>query len=76
MSVSIKETLERELERYPVSLEPTEVAEILGVSRRTVDNLINDGVIASFVVDDSKVQKQKRVLKAVLIAYMIRQQSQ
>lgn len=76
MSDDIKATLERELAGYPVSLEPTEVAEILGVSRRYVDKLLDDGKLQHFVLDETKTQKQKRVLKAVLIAYMIQQQTQ
>jgi hypothetical protein len=71
--MTITEQLEKQLDKYPVALDPTQVGEILGVSRRYVDQLLDDGKIPYFVLDDTKQYKQKRVLRANLIAYMIQQ---
>lgn len=73
MSEEVVKQLNQELKKYPVALDPSQVAEILGVSRRYVDQLLDDGKIAYFVLDETKKQKQKRVLKATLIAYVIQQ---
>lgn len=69
----ITSTLERQLKEYPVALDPTQVAEILGISRRYVDQLLSDGKLDYFVIDETKKQQQKRVLKANLIAFIIQQ---
>lgn len=66
-------TLDTQLEKYPVALDPIQVAEILGISRRYVDQLLADGKVGYFVIDETKKQQQKRVLKANLIAYIIQQ---
>jgi excisionase family DNA binding protein len=62
--------LERDLMKYPAVLTPDQVADILGVSRRTADDYIKAGVIESFVLDPSRERKQYRVTKAALMAYM------
>jgi len=59
------------LKKYPPVLYPDQVAEIIGVSRRTLDDLIKRGVIAAFTLDPTKERKQYRVNKADLIAYMM-----
>ena len=66
-------TLEDQLKDYPVALDPSQVAEILGISRRYVDTLLDDGKMAYFIIDETKKQQQKRVLKAVLIAFIVQQ---
>lgn len=63
--------LERQLEKYPASLDPSQVAEALGISRKTADKLIDDGRIEYFVLDPEAARKQKRVTKAALIAFML-----
>lgn len=71
MSHEQKETLlAQQLEKYPASLDPDEVAEALGVSRRTVDRLFTAGKLEYFVLDPTAERKQKRVAKAVLIDFM------
>ena len=62
--------LTAELKKYPTVLDPEQVADILGISRRTVDNLIKSNVLKSFVLDPSKERKQYRVNKADLMAYI------
>jgi excisionase family DNA binding protein len=63
--------LEQQLEKYPaLGLDPDQVAEALGVTRRYVDKLLDDGHIKYFVLDPSRQHKQKRVTKAALIAYI------
>jgi hypothetical protein len=68
--------LERQLERYPASMDPSQVAESLGVSRKTVDKLLDEGRIECFILDPEADRKQKRVSKAVLIAFMLNNQLQ
>lgn len=65
--------LENKLEKYPLALNPEEVAAVLGVTRRYVDKLIDDNILEHFVIDPNKQYKQKRVLKSKLIDYMIQQ---
>lgn len=68
-----REALEQCFEKYPaVGLDPEQVAEALGVTRRYVDRLLDEGVIEYFVLDPTKTYKQKRVTKAALIAYIER----
>jgi len=63
--------LEAQLEKYPaIGLDPNQVAEALGVSRRYVDMLLDEGKIEYFVLDTEKKLKQKRVTKAALIIYI------
>lgn len=64
--------LESCFEKYPaVGLNPEQVAEALGVTRRYVDQLLDDGKIEYFVLDPEKTYKQKRVTKSALIDYII-----
>lgn len=63
--------LEEDLANYPATLEPAQVGEILNVSRRYVDKMLTEGKLPYLVLDDTKLYKQKRVLKANLIAFMI-----
>lgn len=60
----------KELQHLPTVLDPDQVADVIGVSRRTVDDLIKAGVIHAFALDESKIRKQYRVNKADLIAYI------
>lgn len=69
----LKAQLEAQLEKYPVALDPEQVAEVINCSRRYVDQLIDDGKLPYFVLDDTKTYKQKRVLKVNLMAFMINQ---
>lgn len=71
--VELQQQIEKQLEKYPVALEPLHIAEILNVSRRYVDQLIDEGKLEHFVLDPTRQYKQKRVLKANLIAFMINQ---
>lgn len=65
--------LKKQLDRYPeVGLNPDQVAEALGVGRRYVDMLLDENKIEYFVLDPSKKYKQKRVTKAALIAYILK----
>lgn len=59
-----------DLKDYPTVLDPDQVADIIGVSRRTVDDLIKNGVIKAFALDPAKQRKQYRVNKADLMAYI------
>lgn len=63
--------LERELEKYPTALDPNQVAEVLGVSRKTVDKLLENGTLDCFTVDPTAERKQKRVTKATIIDFMM-----
>lgn len=63
--------LERALEKYPPALDPEQVAEVLGVTRRYVDNLLREGKLDHFVLDPTKQRLEKRVNKAALIAFML-----
>lgn len=58
------------LDGYPLALDPDQVAEILGITRRTVDKLLHDGKIKYFAIDPEAERKQKRVAQCDLIAYM------
>jgi len=62
--------LEKDLSAYPAVLTPDQVADILGVSRRTADEYIKAGIIEAFPLDPSKERKQYRVTKAALMAYI------
>jgi len=63
--------LEAQLEKYPaIGLDPDQVAEALGITRRYVDMLLDEGKIEYFVLDPEKKYKQKRVTKAALISYI------
>ena len=70
-----QELLEKQLEGYPVALDPGQVAEVLGVSRRYVDQLLTAGKLQHFVLDETKQRKEKRVTKAALIAFMSNNQN-
>lgn len=63
--------IERLLEQYPASLDPSQVAEALGISRKTVDRLLESGRLDYFVLDPNAERKQKRVTKAALVAFML-----
>lgn len=69
--------LEKQLEKYPaVGLDPTEVAEVLNISRRYVDTLMDEGKLNYFVLDPDMKRKQKRVTKDTLIAYILKNTNQ
>jgi thymidylate synthase ThyX len=72
---NISEAVEKQLKDYPVALDPVQVAEILGVTRRYVDQLLDEGKIPYFPLNEDKQYQQKRVLKANLIAFMVRNQN-
>lgn len=63
--------LERQLAAYPDSLDLDQVAEVINVSRKTVDRLTEAGTLEAFAVDPTKQRQDKRVAKAILIAYML-----
>jgi excisionase family DNA binding protein len=58
------------LKQYPAVLDPDQVADIIGVSRRTMDELIKGGTVKAFALDPTKYRKQYRINKADLIAYL------
>lgn len=62
--------LENNLIDYPAILTPDHVADILGVSRRTVDDYIKAGIINAFTLDPTKERKLYRVTKDSLLAYI------
>lgn len=68
------EDLENMLKEYPPSLDPTQVAEVLNCTRKYVDKLINNHRIPAYTLDPSKERQEKRVTKADLIAYMLKNQ--
>lgn len=63
--------IERFMASYPVALDPDQVAEILGITRRTVDKLLDENRLTYFVINPEAERKQKRVTKADLVAYML-----
>ena len=72
MSTIEKRTaLQQQLKDYPPSLTPDQVAEVIGVDRKTADRLLREGKIESFVLDPEAQRLRRRVTKAVLIDYMI-----
>lgn len=66
-----KDILENDLKEYPAVLDPDTVAEILGVSKKTINNMITAGRLVFFALDPTKERKQYRITKADLIAYML-----
>lgn len=62
--------LENDLKQYGPTLTPDDVAEVLKLSRRTVDDYIKAGIIEAFPLDPTKERKQYRVTKAALVAYI------
>lgn len=64
--------LSEELKEYPPSLTKKQVAEILAISERKVDDLLEKKKIPSFPVDKDSDRKQLRVNKSDLILYMTR----
>lgn len=66
-----RDELEKFMAAYPVALDPDQVAEILGITRRTVDKLLDEHRIEHFVINPDAERKQKRVTKAVLVGYML-----
>lgn len=76
MIIDKVELIMNSLDKYPASLNPDQVAEALGVSRRTVDRLLGEGresKMEYFVIDENAKQLQKRVTKPALIAYILGQ---
>jgi excisionase family DNA binding protein len=63
--------LEKVMEGYPVALDPDQVAAILGITRRTVDKLLDEGKIQHFVINPGSERKLKRVTKVDLVDYML-----
>lgn len=63
----------KSLEQYPASMNPDQVAEALGISRKTVDRLLDGGKIEFFTVatDETQTRPAKRVTKAALIEYQL-----
>lgn len=59
------------LEDFPAAMTPDQVAAALGISRRTVDRLLDENKIEFFSIGAEGNQRQaKRVSKAALIEYM------
>lgn len=72
MTVDTKRAeIEKFITGYPVSLDPDQVAEILGITRRTVDKLLDEQRIKYFVINPESERKLKRVTKADLVSYML-----
>lgn len=69
--VKRKELLEKELENYPRTLSRDQVAEILELSRRTVDGLVEKKLIPSFTLDPEATRKNIKINKSDLILYML-----
>lgn len=63
--------LTAELKAYPAVLDPNQVADIIGISRKTIDDLIKREVIKAFPLDPARERKQYRINKADLIAYLM-----
>lgn len=59
-----------DLKKLPTVLDPEQVADVIGVSRRTVDDLIKKGVIKAFALDPTRERKQYRINKADLLVYI------
>ena len=71
MTDNQRRALEAQLSKYEaIGLNPEQVAEVLGVTRRYVDTLLNEGKLEHFVLDPTKQLKQKRVTKQALISYI------
>lgn len=72
---------EKHLSQFPAVLDPNQVGLALGVTRRTVDDWLKDQdaegnpkepILTSFVLNEERKYKQRRVAKAVLIEFMMR----
>lgn len=68
-----KQLLEDELKDYPAALSRDEAAEIMGISRRKIDDLVERKVIPSFVVDPASQKKQVKINKSDLMAHMLKE---
>jgi len=64
--------LERMLDKYPPTLDIENVASILDVCERTASDLMKDGTISSFVLDETAKRKSYRTTKVDIINYMLR----
>ena len=62
---------EEDLKDYPRTLASDQVAEILGLSTRTVDGLIEKKLIPSFPLDPEAKRKNIKINKSDLILYML-----
>lgn len=61
------------MKEYPPTLTKDQVAEILGISTRKVDDLFYKGRIKTFIIDPDSKKKQARVNKSDLADYMMLQ---
>lgn len=67
----LQQQLEDQLKDYPENLDPDQVAEVLGCSRRYADGLITSGKLYGFALDPTKQRKEKRVPKSAIVGYII-----
>lgn len=66
------EALVKQLEPYSKgSLTTVEVAQVLGVSRNTVEKMLDEGKLHSFPLNPGESRIHSRVPKASLIAFMM-----
>lgn len=67
--------LYKSLEQFPPALNTDQVAQALGVQRRTAERLLEGEAetarIKYFLLDDTKSRGQKRVTKATLVEFML-----
>lgn len=64
--------LETMLEKYPPTLNIENVASILDVCERKASELMKDGTINSFVIDETAKRKSYRTTKVDIINYLLR----
>lgn len=60
------------LDKYPPAMTVDQVAEALAVSKRTVSRLLINGTLKYFVINEDAEKKDKRITKAELVFFMMR----
>lgn len=68
------QALEDQFKDQAQSLDLETVAQLLNVSRRYVDTLIDERKLQAYSLDITKQRQTKRVTKADLIAYILKNQ--
>ena len=68
------QALEDQFKDQAQSLDLETVAQLLNVSRRYVDTLIDERKLQAYSLDTTKQRQTKRVTKADLIAYILKNQ--
>lgn len=64
--------VEEQIDALPEALDPQEVADFLGCSRRYADILMDQGKLTYFTLDPTKTHKQRRVLRATIKDFVMR----